>query len=164
MNTSTLAHPAAGESLLSRLAAAATTLLGQLADPFALATRVYVSWQFLKSGLLKIESWDTTVALFEDEYRVPVLSPLLAAVAGTAGELLFPALLMVGLFGRLSALGLSAVNLMAVVAYAHVLLGEGFEAALGQHYLWGFMLATLAVYGPGRWSVDGLLALRKRGA
>lgn len=164
MNTSTLAHPAAGESLLSRLATAATTLLGQLADPFALATRVYVSWQFLKSGLLKIESWDTTVALFEDEYRVPLLSPLLAAVAGTAGELLFPALLMVGLFGRLSALGLSAVNLMAVVAYAHVLLGEGFEAALGQHYLWGFMLATLAVYGPGRWSVDGLLALRKREA
>jgi putative oxidoreductase len=162
MNTSTLAHPAASESLLSRLAAAATTLLGQLADPFALATRWYVSWQFLKSGLLKIASWETTVALFEDEYRVPVLSPLLAAVAGTAGELLFPALLMVGLYGRLSALGLSAVNLLAVVAYAHVLLGEGFEAALGQHYLWGFMLATLAVYGPGRWSIDGLIARRQR--
>ncbi len=163
MNTTTLAHLAASEPLRSRLAAV-TTLLGRLADPFALATRVYVSWQFLKSGLLKINSWDTTVALFEDEYRVPLLSPTLAAAAGTAGELLFPVLLSIGLFGRLSALGLSAVNVMAVVAYAHVLLGEGFEAALGQHYLWGFMLAMLAVYGPGRWSIDGLIAQRRHGA
>jgi uncharacterized membrane protein YphA (DoxX/SURF4 family) len=35
-----------------------------------------------------------------------------------------------------------------------VLLGEGFEAALGQHYLWGLMLLVLAVFGPGRLSAD----------
>jgi putative oxidoreductase len=46
---------------------------------------------------------------------------------------------------------------MAVVSYAHVLLTEGFEAAVGQHYLWGFALLVLAVFGPGRISVDGLL-------
>ena len=62
-----------------------------------------------------------------------------------------------GLFGRLSALGLFAVNAMAVISYRHVLLTEGFEAALGQHVLWGFMLAMLAIYGPGKWSADHLL-------
>jgi len=43
---------------------------------------------------------------------------------------------------------------MAVVSYAHVLLSEGFEAALGQHYLWGTLLLVLIVFGPGRWSLD----------
>jgi len=54
------------------------------------------------------------------------------------------------------------VNVIAVVSYAHVLLTEGFEAALGQHYLWGFMLLVLAVMGPGRWSADALLDRRAR--
>jgi putative oxidoreductase len=50
--------------------------------------------------------------------------------------------------------GLFAVNIVAVVSYSHVLLTEGFEAALGQHYLWGFMLLVLVVFGPGRWALD----------
>ncbi len=131
-----------------------TPTLDRLAAPFALLTRLYVGWQFLKSGYLKISSWDSTLGLFRDEYRVPLLSPELAAVAGTAGELVFPVLLILGLFGRLGAVGLFAVNAMAVVSYAHVLYAEGFEAALGQHYLWGFMLAMLAIHGPGAWSLD----------
>ena len=131
-----------------------------LAAPFALATRCYVGWQFLKSGWLKISSWDVTLDLFRDEYRTPLLPPELAAVAGTAGELVFPVLLILGLGGRLGAAGLFAVNAMAVISYAHVLLAEGFEAAVGQHYLWGFMLAMLAVYGPGSWSIDRWLAPR----
>jgi len=65
--------------------------------------------------------------------------------------------LMAGVLSRYAALGLSAVNVVAVVGYAHVLLGEGFEAALAQHYLWGLMLLTVLVFGPGRLSVDGLL-------
>lgn len=77
---------------------------------------------------------------------------------------MFPALLCVGLASRLSALGLSAVNVLAVVSYAHVLLAEGFEAALGQHLLWGFMLAVLVACGPGALSLDGGLAARRRAA
>jgi putative oxidoreductase len=125
---------------------------------FALATRVYVSWQFLKSGWLKISSWESTLSLFTDEYKVPLLPPTLAAIVGTAGELVFPVLLIAGVAGRLSALGLFAVNAMAVISYAHVLYAEGFEAAVGQHYLWGFMLLALAIYGPGSLSVDRLIA------
>ena len=134
--------------------------LGALASLLALATRCWVGWQFFKSGLVKIQSWDITVALFRDEYRVPLLSPEIAAVLGTAGELVFPVLLWVGLFGRAAALGLSAVNVMAVVAYAHVLLADGFEAALGQHYLWGFMLLYLVIHGPGRLAADELVRRR----
>ena len=133
-----------------------------LATPMLFAFRWYVAWQFLKSGWLKVSEWDSTLYLFQDEYHVPLLPPAMAAVAGTAGELVFPALLIVGLLTRYSALGLSAVNILAVVSYAHVLLSEGFEAALGQHYLWGALLLVVAVFGPGRWSVDALLAGSRR--
>jgi len=119
-----------------------------------LATRVYVSWQFLKSGWLKLADWETTRFLFEEEYHTPFLPPVVAAIAGTAGELVFPVLLILGLLGRYAAAGLFAVNIVAVVSYSHVLLTEGFEAALGQHYLWGFMLLVLVVFGPGRWALD----------
>jgi putative oxidoreductase len=138
----------------------AAAKLEWLAAPLALATRLYVGWVFLKSGWLKISDWEQTLALFRDEYRVPVLPPDLAAVLGTGGELLFPLLLIPGLMGRLGAVGLSFMNVMAVVSYAHVLLSEGFEAAIAQHYLWGFMLAVLAVYGPGAWSLDRLIERR----
>ena len=157
MNTTTLHYSTPHPSGLSRLLQTSSTLLASLATPFALLTRVYVSWQFLKSGWLKLSSWETTLGLFRDEYHVPLLPPSLAAVVGTFGELSFPVLLIAGLFGRLSALGLFAVNAMAVISYRHVLLTEGFEAALGQHVLWGFMLLMLAVYGPGKWSLDQAL-------
>jgi putative oxidoreductase len=138
----------------------ANRLAESAAQPFAslllLATRLHVSWQFLKSGWLKLTDWETTLFLFQEEYHTPLLPPAAAAVAGTFGEIVFPALLMAGFMGRYAAVSLFAVNVVAVVSYAHVLLGEGFEAALGQHYLWGFMLLVLAVFGPGRWSVDSL--------
>lgn len=125
-------------------------------EPFALlAARVYVGWVFVKSGGLKLAAWDSTLALFEFEYRVPLLSPAAAAVAGTAGELAFGALVVLGLLGRFGAAGLFAVNALAVISYRHVLLAEGFEAALAQHVLWGALLAASFVFGPGRWSVDG---------
>ena len=129
-------------------------ILDALQPFFALGARWWVSWQFLKSGLLKLQDWETTLFLFQEEYHTPVLSPVLAAVLGTFGELFFPLLLIVGLFGRFAAVGLLAVNVMAVVSYAHVLLTPGFEAALGQHYFWGALLVMLALYGPGKFSLD----------
>jgi putative oxidoreductase len=85
------------------------------------------------------------------------LSPHSAAVAGTFGELFFPALLVIGFVSRLSAIGLFTVNAMAVISYSNVLLAEGSEAALGQHVLWGSVLLFLIIYGPGKLSVDYLL-------
>lgn len=141
-------------TIVGRTIAGVERILASLQPLVALGTRCWVSWQFLKSGILKLDDWETTLFLFQEEYRTPLLSPPVAAAAGTVGEIFFPVLLIFGLFGRLAAVGLLGVNVMAVVAYAHVLQEPGFEAALGQHYLWGFMLLILAVYGPGRLSLD----------
>jgi putative oxidoreductase len=92
---------------------------------------------------------------------VPLLSPGLAAIAGTFGELFFPALLVLGLFTRAGALGLFAVNLMAVVSYWQVLGSEGFEAALAQHVLWGFMILVIVVFGGGGISLDAWSGRRR---
>jgi len=135
----------------------AIRLLNPLQPFFALGARLFVSWQFLKSGYIKVTNWDSTIYLFENEYHTPLLAPHVAAVTGAFGELFFPALLVVGLFGRLSAMGLFAVNVVAVVSYSQVLLAEGSEAALGQHILWGTLLLFLIVFGPGRFSLDHLL-------
>jgi putative oxidoreductase len=119
-----------------------------------LGTRLWVSWQFLKSGWLKLTTWDVTLELFRSEYHAPLLSPLAAALLGTFGELCFPLLLLTGLFTRVGALGLGVVNVFAVVSYWHVLGSEGYEAALAQHVLWGFMLAVIAVFGGGGLALD----------
>ena len=161
MNATTLpSHASSRRFSLVRPLQAISCLLDLLQAPLAFATRLYVSWQFLKSGYLKISSWETTLSLFHEEYHVPLLPPDVAAVVGTFGELFFPVFVILGLFGRLGAVGLFAVNAMAVISYAYVLFSEGFEAALAQHVLWGFMLVMLAVYGPGPWSADRLLARR----
>jgi len=147
-------------SLINKISAPdamAARLLNPLQSLFALGARLYVSWQFLKSGYLKVTSWDSTIYLFENEYHTPVLSPHAAAVAGAFGELFFPTLLVLGLVSRLSAIGLFAVNAMAVISYSRVLLAEGSEAALGQHILWGTLILFLIIYGPGKLSVDHLL-------
>jgi putative oxidoreductase len=139
----------------------ANSALGRFLDSFrslyALGARWYVSWQFLKSGYLKITSWDSTLSLFRTEYHTPVLSPHIAALSGTFGELFFPTLLVIGFASRFGALGLFAVNAMAVISYRQVLLAEGFEAALAQHVLWGTLAEVLAFYGPGKLSLDHLL-------
>jgi putative oxidoreductase len=139
---------------LTQLHAALARWLDLLQSPFLLATRWYVAWQFWKSGWLKITSWDSTLGLFHDEYHVPLLPPTLAAYLGTFGELFFPTLLVLGLFGRVGALGGFAVNAMAVISYRQVLLADGSEAALAQHVLWGLMFTLLAVFGSGQFSLD----------
>jgi putative oxidoreductase len=119
-----------------------------------LATRFYVGWQFTKSGWLKLTSWDTTLGLFRDEYHVPLLPPEVAAVMGTCGELGFPILLYLGLFTRVGALGTLVVNTMAMISYRQVLFAEGLPF---DHLLWGYMLAVVAVFGAGKFSLDHYL-------
>src|SRR5688572_6661643 len=82
-----------------------------------LLLRAYLGLVFFKAGLTKIADWDTTLALFQDEYQVPLLSPGLAALIGTGGELILPLLLWAGFLTRPAALGLFFVNLMAVISY-----------------------------------------------
>lgn len=122
-----------------------------------LAARAYVASVFFRSGLTKLRDWDTTLALFQDEYHVPLLDPAVAAVAGTAGELLLPVLLVLGLGARCAAAGLSVVNLVAVLSLAEIA-----EAALQGHVFWGSLLVGVLLWGPGRLSLDAALAPRLR--
>lgn len=129
-----------------------TRLLDALQPLAALLARLYVAQVFFLSGLTKLRDWGTTVALFTDEYKVPFLSPTLAAAMGTAGELVLPVLLVIGLAGRFSALGLCVVNAVAVISLSDIA-----PAALQQHVFWGTLLAALAIYGLGSWSADRFL-------
>jgi putative oxidoreductase len=122
-----------------------------------LAARLYLARVFLLSGLTKIRDWDTTIALFTDEYKVPLLPPHVAAFMGTGGELVLPVLLVLGLFGRFAALGLTVLNIVAAISLMDVA-----DAALQQHVFWGSLLLGLLLWGPGRWSADGLLGARLR--
>ncbi|HEY6135548.1 MAG TPA: DoxX family protein [Rubrivivax sp.] len=125
-------------------------------QPLALLwARLYVAQVFFLSGLTKLRDWDTTLALFADEYKVPLLPTGLAAVMGTGGELVLPLLLALGLFGRFAALGLFVVNAVAVISLADIQ-----PAALQQHQFWGSLLVGLILWGPGKWSLDALFFSR----
>jgi len=124
-----------------------------------LAARLYVSLIFFRAGMLKIADWSSTLVLFRETYKVPVLPPELAAYVGTFGELAFPVLVALGLAGRLGAAGLFVVNVMAVASYLDLF---GFEcpAGINSHYYWGSILLALTVFGPGKISLDELILQR----
>jgi putative oxidoreductase len=127
----------------------------------SLAIRLYVGSQFMKSGLVKINDWSATLALFHDEYKVPLLSPDLAAYMGTAGELTFPLLLFIGLLSRPAALGLFLVNAMAVISYPQLFSFEC-PAAINDHFYWGALLLVIVAFGPGRFSLDAVFGEKRR--
>lgn len=129
----------------------ATRLIESLRAPAALLARLYLAQAFFLAGLTKLRDWDITLLLFTEEYHVPLLSPEIAAVMGTAGELVLPVLLVLGLAGRFAALGLSVVNVVAVLS-----LSEIAPAAMQQHVTWGVLLAVLVLYGLGKWTIDCL--------
>jgi putative oxidoreductase len=126
--------------------------LDALQPLLSLIGRLYVTQAFFLSGLTKLRDWDTTLALFTDEYHVPLLSPEAAAYLGTSGEIGLPVLLALGLGGRIPPLGLGVVNAVAVLS-----LSEIAPAALQQHISWGIVLLVLTIFGTGHWTLDSLL-------
>lgn len=128
--------------------------LRRLSDTLAvplydLFLRVYVAHIFLKSGWLRFSdvlngSWDTQLYLFEYEHPVPFLSPSIAAPITTGAELVLPVLLILGLFGRFAAAGLLVMILLIELTYTSSL----------HHLLWGVMLASTFLRGPGILSAD----------
>lgn len=117
-----------------------------------LGLRALVASVFFQSGLTKIASWETTLLLFESEYAVPFLPPMLAAYLGTAAELTLPVLLLFGFGSRLAAFGLFIFNIIAVVSYPDLS-----EAGLKDHQYWGLLLLVTLFHGPGKLSLDYLL-------
>lgn len=120
-----------------------------------LAIRLYVANVFWLSGQTKIASWDSTLALFENEYAVPLLPPEVAAYMGTAVELSMPVLLVLGLGTRFAGTILFVFNIIAVISYPD--LGE---VGLKDHIHWGLLLLVPVFYGAGRLSADHWLHKR----
>lgn len=114
-----------------------------------LAMRIAVGAVFFNSGLLKINSWEFAIKLFEDEYKVPLLDPVWAARLATFNELTFSVLLAVGLATRIATLPLLG---MIVVIQSFV-----YPQAWTEHLLWASILVFLLTRGPGEWSLDHVI-------
>ena len=123
-----------------------------LAPLFDLVIRIYVARVFWLSGQTKIQSWESTLMLFEYEYAVPVLPFDIAAYAATGVELVAPVMLVLGLGTRVGALSLFALNYVATISYPDINI-----AGIKDHLLWGAMLAFSFFHGPGKLSVDHLI-------
>ena len=120
--------------------------------PAILFIRLYIANIFFKSGLTKLRDWESTLMLFEYEYEVPLVSPVFAAWAGTIGELVLPILLAIGLFSRLSAVGLFIVNAVAIISLVDIS-----PAAMNEHILWGTLLVLVIIIGGEKLSADNKL-------
>jgi putative oxidoreductase len=112
--------------------------------------RICIAAVFWTSGLTKIASWQTTVVLFRDEYKVPLLPPELTAMLGAAVELSCPVLLVLGLATRLATLPMLG---MTVVIEVFVYPEDWIE-----HLTWASLLLFILTRGPGAISVDHWLA------
>jgi putative oxidoreductase len=135
----------------------ATALLQRFVSPaFDLVVRIWIGLVFFRSGLEKIKDWDATVFLFAEEYKLPLLSPKLAAALGTFNELALPILLFVGLASRLATLPL--IVMTCVIQFVLGASNPAYDSM--EHFYWLFLLGMILVRGPGLYSLDHFIVRR----
>ena len=115
----------------------------------ALPLRVAVATVFWNSAMTKLANWETTLSLFTDDYKVPLLTPDIAAYLATAIELTTPALVIFGLFTRYAALVLLGMTTVIEVFV--------YPLAWPTHIQWAAMLLVLLCRGAGAFSLDALI-------
>ena len=124
----------------------------------ALVGRIGIGLTFWNSGRTKVDGWnllkvnDKTLFLFTEEYKLPYVPPELAALAAQVAEHVFPALIILGLATRFSALGLLGMTLVIGVLV--------YPGAYVVHATWAAILLMLMTYGPGRIALDHLIGRR----
>jgi putative oxidoreductase len=157
--TPTTVHPDAPvaatglRTLTTRLADAAAWLTPH--SLLALVNRIAVAAIFWLSARTKVDGWtisDSAYMLFREEYKLPLLPPELAAQMATVAEHVFPILLLLGLFTRLSAVALLGMTLVIQVFV--------YPDAWPTHLSWAGLMLYLAGRGGGRLSLDHALGLR----
>lgn len=117
-----------------------------------LAARLYVAEAFWSSGMTRFNdlingNFSNQVFLFELEHPVPFLSPEAAAYGATAGEVILPILLVLGLFGRVGAAGILIMTAIIEFTYIHSV----------DHLIWAFLAASIFIKGAGAISLDNLI-------
>src|SRR5437016_5604042 len=111
--------------------------------------RIGVGMVFFKAGLLKYQSFEFAVKLFEDEYKLPFLAPAVGARMAMINELTTSTLLFLGLATRLTTLPLfGMISVIQIFVY---------PGAWPDHVLWGSILIFLLTRGPGEFSLDSLI-------
>jgi putative oxidoreductase len=128
-------------------------LLNRFKDVGDLLIRFWIAQIFFLSGLSKITDWDTTLVLFKYVYTVPLLNPALAAYIGTAAELIFPILIVIGFGGRFFLFCFFMYNLICALSFSFLWTPAG-TAGLDDHINWGLLLMFLMFHGMGRISLD----------
>lgn len=173
MNTSTpslKAHASSQPSSLGRLVSSLIGLFERIPNTMiAFIARFSIAATFWNSGQTKIEGlainivngdfvlgWprlsDTALALFQDEYKLPLLPPEMAAPMAALAEHVLPLLILVGLATRLSALALLGMTLVIQFLV--------YPGAYATHGTWAAVLLYLMASGPGKLSIDHWLAMR----
>ena len=132
-------------SLITR----ATSLFERIpGDLIAIVARIGIATTFLRSGLLKVDGWSNgnTLALFTDEYKLPLIPPEIAATLAMTAELSMPLFILAGFLTRFAALALLVMTLaIEVFVYPN---------AFDTHGVWAAALLYLMKYGPGVASLD----------
>ena len=115
----------------------------------ALPLRLAIATVFWNSAMAKLANWDTAISLFTDDYKVPLLSPEVAAYMAATIELTTPVLLMLGLFTRPAAFVLLGMTTVIEIFV--------YPQAWPTHIQWAAMLLILLTRGAGTLSIDYLL-------
>ncbi len=146
------------ESVPVRIVQRATAAMDRIPYWFiAIAARIFPAAVFWQSGQTKVAGWHlkpSAIALFQNEYQLPLIDPEVAAYASAFAEHFFPILLVVGLASRFSAL---ALLFMTAVIEAFV-----YPWAWPIHGVWATCFLVVIARGPGLLSLDHLIARRYR--
>ena len=118
-------------------------------DYLVLPMRIAAFSVFMRSGLVKLDDWSSTLSLFADEYKVPVLPPALAAYMATTIELGCSSLMLVGLATRFAALAV-----VGMIATIQIFV---YPMAWPDHIQWLAFLLPVLIWGPGRFALDTLV-------
>ncbi|HYD63378.1 MAG TPA: DoxX family protein [Noviherbaspirillum sp.] len=154
-STASVTAPRSGiRGLWNRFADTLANLIGHTV--LALIDRFAIAAIFFLSGRTKVDAFltvnDSAYALFRDEYKVPLIPPEIAAHTATYAEHLFPILLVLGLFTRLSALAL-----LGMTAVIQIFV---YPDAWPTHLSWAGLLLYLVAHGAGKASLDHLAGIK----
>jgi len=118
----------------------------------ALTARIFPAAVFWQSGQTKLEGWhvsDNAIYLFREEYKLPLIDPVIAAHLAAFAEHAFPILLVLGIASRFAALALLGMTLVIEIFV--------YPGAWPTHGTWAACFLIVIARGAGAWSLDHVI-------